>query len=229
MRALRSAQVMLLVFTSNANNSDEIKKELVLAGRHRVTVVPIRVEDVVPNDAFTYEFATRQWIDLFKDWEREIELLGEQARPRFGKCKTAGWRRRGNARGRASVNACCQTVVEPAAGPGRGAGCGPDHRRRRRSLHADICADRAAGANACRADGCANTAARTGPPAAVASSPPAPTVAPPEPPAAAPALSPTKLHGRPPRPQARSRRSATTKRTFRPAFTPRPRNCVCST
>jgi hypothetical protein len=77
-RALRSAKVMLLVFTSNANNSDEIKKELVLAGRHLVTVVPVRVEDVVPNDAFTYELATRQWIDLFKDWERQIELLASR-------------------------------------------------------------------------------------------------------------------------------------------------------
>jgi len=77
-KAIRSARVMLLVFTSGANNSDEIKKELVLAGRHRVTVVPVRVEDVVPNDAFAYEFATRQWIDLFKDWEREIDRLGAQ-------------------------------------------------------------------------------------------------------------------------------------------------------
>jgi outer membrane biosynthesis protein TonB len=79
-RALRSAQVMLLVFTSNANNSDEIKKEVVLAGRHRVTVVPVRVEDVVPNDAFSYEFATRQWFDLFKNWEHEIEQLAIQLR-----------------------------------------------------------------------------------------------------------------------------------------------------
>jgi TIR domain len=74
-RALRAAKVMLLVFTSNANNSDEIKKELVLAGRHRITVVPVRVEDVIPNDAFTYELATRQWIDLFTDWERQIGIL----------------------------------------------------------------------------------------------------------------------------------------------------------
>src|ERR1700691_2371472 len=79
-RAIRSATVMLLVFTSNANNSDEIKKEVVLAGRHRVTVVPVRVEDVVPNDAFSYEFATRQWFDLFKNWEREIEQLAIQLR-----------------------------------------------------------------------------------------------------------------------------------------------------
>jgi TIR domain len=77
-KAIRSAKVMLLVFTSNANNSNEIKKELVLAGRYHVTVVPLRVEDVVPNDAFAYEFATRQWIDLFKDWEREIGRLTSQ-------------------------------------------------------------------------------------------------------------------------------------------------------
>jgi hypothetical protein len=77
-RALREARVMVLVFTSNANNSEEIKKELVLAGRHHVSVVPVRVEDVVPNDAFAYEFATRQWIDLFQDWEQQVEQLAVQ-------------------------------------------------------------------------------------------------------------------------------------------------------
>jgi hypothetical protein len=77
-KAIRSAKLMLLVFTSNANNSNEIKKEIVLAGRYHLTVVPVRVEDVVPNDAFAYEFATRQWIDLFKDWERDIERLASQ-------------------------------------------------------------------------------------------------------------------------------------------------------
>lgn len=77
-RALREARVMVLVFTSNANNSEEIKKEIVLAGRHHVTVVPVRVEDVIPNDAFAYEFATRQWIDLFQDWEQQVEQLANQ-------------------------------------------------------------------------------------------------------------------------------------------------------
>ncbi|MGD0418720.1 MAG: toll/interleukin-1 receptor domain-containing protein [Xanthobacteraceae bacterium] len=77
-KTLRAARVMVLVFTSNANDSDEIKKELVLAGRYRVTIVPVRVEDVVPNDAFSYEFATRQWIDLFRNWEEEIEMLATQ-------------------------------------------------------------------------------------------------------------------------------------------------------
>jgi hypothetical protein len=73
--AIRSAKVMVLVFTDNANSSDEIKKELVLASQNKLTIIPARVEDVVPNAALAYEFATRQWIDLFGDWEREIERL----------------------------------------------------------------------------------------------------------------------------------------------------------
>jgi hypothetical protein len=77
-KAIRAAKLMLLVFTSNANNSNEIKKEIVLAGRYHLTVVPVRVEDVVPNDALAYEFATRQWIDLFRDWDRDIERLASQ-------------------------------------------------------------------------------------------------------------------------------------------------------
>lgn len=77
-RAIRSAKVMLLVFTSNANNSNEIKKELVLASRHHLTVIPVRVENVVPNDALAYELATRQWVDLFKDWGSETERLVSQ-------------------------------------------------------------------------------------------------------------------------------------------------------
>ena len=96
-KALRGARLMLLVFTGNANNSDEIKKEVVLAGRHHVTVVPVRVEDVVPNDALAYEFATRQWIDLFTDWEREIERLVSQIGSILSDAADGGQNREGGA------------------------------------------------------------------------------------------------------------------------------------
>ena len=68
-RAIRGAKMMLLVFTGNSNNSEEMTKELVLASQNRLIVVPLRIEDVTPNEAFAYEFATRQWIDFFADWE----------------------------------------------------------------------------------------------------------------------------------------------------------------
>jgi hypothetical protein len=73
--AIRSAKVMVLVFSDNANNSTEIKKELALASQNKVAVIPARVEDVIPAAALAYELATRQWINLFNDWETEIETL----------------------------------------------------------------------------------------------------------------------------------------------------------
>ena len=78
-RAIRYAKIMLLIFTDNANNSDEIKKELGLASRNKLTVIPVRIEDVLPNDALDFELATRQWIDFFGDWERALDTLCERA------------------------------------------------------------------------------------------------------------------------------------------------------
>jgi hypothetical protein len=77
-RAIRQAKIMLLVFTSNSNNSEEMNKELALASQSKLIVVPLRIEDVTPNDAFAYEFATRQWIDFFADWEFAIEQLTQR-------------------------------------------------------------------------------------------------------------------------------------------------------
>jgi TIR domain len=77
-RAIRQAKVMLLVFTSNSNNSEEMNKELALASQNKLIVVPLRLEDVTPNEAFSYEFATRQWIDFFADWELAIQQLSQR-------------------------------------------------------------------------------------------------------------------------------------------------------
>ena len=71
---------MVLVFTDNANNSTEIKKELALASQNKLAVIPARTEDVVPTAALAYELATRQWINLFDDWEHEIENLCARVR-----------------------------------------------------------------------------------------------------------------------------------------------------
>jgi tetratricopeptide (TPR) repeat protein len=75
--AIGAAKVMVLVFSENANNSDDIKREIVLASSAKLTLIPVRVEDVVPKGAFAYQLATRQWIDLFEDWEAQIERLAK--------------------------------------------------------------------------------------------------------------------------------------------------------
>ena len=107
-KAIRAAKIMVLVFTANANNSSEIKKELALASQNNLVVIPVRIEDVTPNEAFAYEFATRQWIDLFGNWESSItrlveliaasiddpSLTGDAAAPSFGKTRPASFIRR---------------------------------------------------------------------------------------------------------------------------------------
>ena len=74
-RAIRDAGLMVLVFSANANASAEITKEIALASQNRLLVIPVRIEDVLPNEELSYEFATRQWIDVFDNWERAIQQL----------------------------------------------------------------------------------------------------------------------------------------------------------
>ena len=74
-RSIRRARAMVLVFSDAANDSDEIKKELSLASKHKVPVLALRIEDVEPSDAFAYELATRQWLDAFDGWDKSIDTL----------------------------------------------------------------------------------------------------------------------------------------------------------
>ncbi len=83
-RAIRQAKTMILVFSSNTNDSAEVKKELVLASQNRLAVIPLRIEDVVPSEAFAYELSTRQWIDLFHDWETAVSQVGDQIKGVLG-------------------------------------------------------------------------------------------------------------------------------------------------
>ncbi|MBW0007728.1 MAG: TIR domain-containing protein, partial [Sphingomonas sp.] len=76
--ALRQARAVVVIFSGAANNSDEIKKELSLASRHRVPVIAFRIEDVEPSDAFAYELSTRQWIDAFAGRSKSLDLLAER-------------------------------------------------------------------------------------------------------------------------------------------------------
>jgi hypothetical protein len=117
--AIRSAKAMVLVFSDNANNSDEIKKEMALAGQSRLIVIPARVEDVTPDAAFAYELAIRQWVDLFEDWERAIQRLVRQLEAATGPRSTAPTdgvepAKRSPVRDKADNRATASPAVRPA-------------------------------------------------------------------------------------------------------------------
>lgn len=78
--AIENAYAMVLVFSANANQrAEEIKKEIVLAGQSQLVVLPARIENLLPSDrAFRYEMATRQWVDLFDNWDAGIDRMVSQ-------------------------------------------------------------------------------------------------------------------------------------------------------
>jgi hypothetical protein len=73
--AIKTAKIVVLAFSANANASPEVSKELSLASAFKISVIPVRMTEAVPQGAFLYELSTRQWIDAFNKWDSALELL----------------------------------------------------------------------------------------------------------------------------------------------------------
>lgn len=73
--ALEAAPAMLLLFSTNANNSREIPRELSLASTRRKPMIPVRLEDIIPSGAIEYQLTNAQFIDLFQNYNEAIERL----------------------------------------------------------------------------------------------------------------------------------------------------------
>lgn len=71
--AISRSEVVVLVFSSKANSSTEIAKELSLASKK--ILIPARIEDVVPQGSFQYQLSNRQFVDMFDDFDEKLEEL----------------------------------------------------------------------------------------------------------------------------------------------------------
>ena len=80
--AIEEARAMILVVSEAANNSEEIRKELALASKQRLFILPVRTENFEPTKGLRYQLATRQRIDLFEDRESNMRLMVETLRKR---------------------------------------------------------------------------------------------------------------------------------------------------
>jgi TolB-like protein len=73
--ALEGAGVFLLLFSQAASESTEIPKELALAGKFKKSIIPARLNDIVPSGPFAYQMTSSQFIDLFVDFEAKVDEL----------------------------------------------------------------------------------------------------------------------------------------------------------
>ena len=63
--AITVAKVMVLIFSASANNSPQVRREVMLAAHRGVRVVPFRIEDITPAASLEYFLAGHQWLDAF--------------------------------------------------------------------------------------------------------------------------------------------------------------------
>ncbi len=81
-RAIKGSRVMVLVFSSNTNSSpDMIRREVWLAAKRNIPIIPLRVENVVPADEFEFILSTPHWLDAFTPpLQKHLEYLADVIR-----------------------------------------------------------------------------------------------------------------------------------------------------
>ena len=65
LRAIGNSRAMVLVWSTNSTTSGEVSKELTLAMRNNLTVVPFRIENVSASGEWEYHLANTHWMDAF--------------------------------------------------------------------------------------------------------------------------------------------------------------------
>jgi hypothetical protein len=63
--AINDARVFVLVFSVNANESSQIKREVERAINRGIPVIPFRIENVLPTKSLEYFLSTPHWLDAF--------------------------------------------------------------------------------------------------------------------------------------------------------------------
>jgi len=61
--AIDSCRVMVLIFSSNANASPQIHREIERAVSKGLTIIPFRIEDIAPTKAMEYYLGAIHWLD----------------------------------------------------------------------------------------------------------------------------------------------------------------------
>ena len=65
MDAISAAQVMILVFSASSNQSPQVRREVERAVHKQLSILPFRIEDVLPSKSLEFFLSTQHWMDAF--------------------------------------------------------------------------------------------------------------------------------------------------------------------
>jgi hypothetical protein len=65
MDAISGARVMILVFSANSNQSPQVRREVERAVHKQLSILPFRIEEVLPSKSLEFFLSTQHWMDAF--------------------------------------------------------------------------------------------------------------------------------------------------------------------
>src|SRR5271167_672281 len=82
--AIHGAKAMILVFSSSANASAHIPKEVERAVSRGLTIIPFRIEDVAPGKSLDYFIGSVHWLDaMTPPMEKHVDELASTVHKLF--------------------------------------------------------------------------------------------------------------------------------------------------
>jgi hypothetical protein len=77
MDGIENTSSMIVLLSSNSNDSDHVKREIELAANQKHTIFPIRLEEIEPSKKLKYYIIGKQWLDIFNSpfYEKMAQLV----------------------------------------------------------------------------------------------------------------------------------------------------------
>jgi hypothetical protein len=83
--AIEGSKLFILIFSGNANESPQVKRELQHGFEAGVLVIPFRVENILPNKALDYYLGSVHWLDaITTPFEKHLETLTAKTKSVLG-------------------------------------------------------------------------------------------------------------------------------------------------
>jgi hypothetical protein len=74
--AITKSRVMVLIFSSNSNSSDDVGRELMLAANSKLVIIPFKIENIEPEPGKQYYLARTHWLDAMNPpTQEQITIL----------------------------------------------------------------------------------------------------------------------------------------------------------
>ena len=82
--AINDCRVLVLIFSSHANASPQVRREVERAVSKGKVIIPVRIEDVMPSKAMEFCLGNTHWLDAIASLEAQLDRLASSVHTMLG-------------------------------------------------------------------------------------------------------------------------------------------------